>query len=102
MEPSQNPKCTQGFANISSRKFEPTQQSLHPEGALDLRAYIDQINREQDQPKPRKKLAGAFVVKNEVEVVQQKLQDSNLFKGAVNKKYNVSPVASKNASDPAS
>ena len=75
VDASQNPKSTNGFTNITRKQIEPTQQTQHIEGALDLKAYIDQINREQVISKPTKqaknKLAGAFRVKNEVEVVQQ-------------------------------
>ena len=61
----QNPNTTQGFANIN-RKIEPT-QTQHIEGALDLKAYIDQINKEQtvQKPKPKSKLAGGFTIKNQ-------------------------------------
>lgn len=38
------------------------------EGAIDLMAYVNQINQES-KPQKKNKLAGGFSVKNEVEVV---------------------------------
>ena len=60
----------QGFSNINKRKLEAT-QTQHMEGAIDLMAYVNQINQQTaaaPKPIPKNKLAGSFSVKNEVEV----------------------------------